>query len=128
MHFVDRANGLLKKVVRLFSTYALSNIEICEYQKNMPNKLFPSPVATNCLVVDHDDITKELSFPLASQDPASQSAFEKLHATDVNKWNQEDYLPNGEEVYMGRMSINNKVYAIWWRDDQEVYVAQEWKS
>lgn len=127
MHVVDRANGLFKKVVRLFSTYALSNIELCEYQKNMPSKLFPSPTAINCLVVDYNDVNKEVNFPITSADPASQSAFERLHNTNENKWNQEDYLPNGEEVYMGRMSINNKVYAIWWRDDQEAYVAQEWK-
>lgn len=128
MSLVDLANGMCKAIVRLLSTHVFFNIELCEYKNKMPSKLWPLAIATSCLVVDFNDVNPHNDFPMLSgtHDPASQTSFERLHNTNEDKWNQEDYIPNGNEVYMGRMSIKNKVYAIWWRDDQEAYVAQEW--
>lgn len=95
----------------------------------MKKELWPSPVATNCLVVEHNVVAANGFLDLAFMvEPEGQTAFETLHNLPTDKWEPEDYQPNSNEVFMGRMTINSKMYGVWWRDDEETYVAQEWKS
>lgn len=95
----------------------------------MSKELWPAPINTHCLVVEHNVVAANGFLDLAVVvEPEGQTAFEALHNLPLNKWELEDYLPNSEEVFMGRMTIDNKMYGVWWRDDEEMYVAQQWKA